>query len=98
MTSIQVHSPVSKRSKAIAARLKQELIAREYYFDQNNAYMLESKEDLEKRGEASPDNADSLALTFAVRPGPRDPNATMDQLAGHGKSQNWDYNPYAENA
>lgn len=76
--------------------LKQELVAREYFFDQNNAYMLESKDDLEKRGEASPDNADSLALTFAVRPGPRDPLATMAQLAGRGRGSSWDYSPFED--
>jgi len=77
--------------------LKQQLVAREYYFDQNNAYMLESKDDLKARGEPSPDRADAWVLTYAVRPGPRDPVATMAQLAGHGAEVNdWDYNPLGE--
>jgi hypothetical protein len=37
--------------------------------------VLESKEDIKKRGEASPDNADSLCTTFAayIAPVKRDP-------------------------
>lgn len=50
-----------------------ELTGREYGFDLHNAIRLEKKEDMKKRGLASPDNADGLALTFAYpvadRPG-----------------------------
>lgn len=39
----------------------------EYYFDAKNRLALERKEDMKKRGLASPDAADALALTFAAR-------------------------------
>ena len=39
----------------------------EYSYTPTNQILLESKEDMKKRGLASPDNADSLCLTFAVR-------------------------------
>ena len=42
-----------------------ELTGREYGFNLHNAIQLEKKEDMKKRGLASPDNADGLALTFA---------------------------------
>lgn len=48
--------------------LKQQLIDREYGYvlrDGRDALMLESKKDMKKRGLASPDKADALALTFA---------------------------------
>lgn len=37
----------------------------EYGFDADNALVLESKQDMKRRGLASPDMADALALTFA---------------------------------
>jgi hypothetical protein len=39
----------------------------EYGFDRNNLLQLERKEDMKKRGLASPDEGDALALTFAQR-------------------------------
>lgn len=48
--------------------LKAELTSREYFYvqrDGREAIMLESKSDMKKRGLASPDVADALALTFA---------------------------------
>lgn len=51
--------------------LETELTAREYTYDNKNAYTLEKKKDLKARGEASPDDADALALTFAMPVGPR---------------------------
>lgn len=53
------------------ADLESELTAREFTYDTNNAYDLESKQDLKDRGEPSPDDADALGLTFAMRVGPR---------------------------
>jgi len=38
----------------------------EYSFDTKMRFILDSKEDLRKRGERSPDLSDSLALTFAA--------------------------------
>lgn len=45
--------------------LATDLTAVEYGFDTQDRVQLERKEDMEKRGLASPDDADALALTFA---------------------------------
>lgn len=45
--------------------LYDDLIGPEYKFDKKQRYLLESKDDMRKRGLASPDNGDALALTFA---------------------------------
>ena len=45
--------------------LEMDLTGPLYSFDSNNAIMLEKKSDMKKRGVASPDEADALALTFA---------------------------------
>ncbi|MCF8533389.1 MAG: terminase [Reyranella sp.] len=51
--------------------LAQDLGSLEYGYDARNAIQLERKEDMKKRGLASPDLGDALALTFAqpVHPG-----------------------------
>jgi len=46
-------------------KLKDDLTGREYGFDKDSRIVLEKKEDMKKRGLASPDDADALALTFA---------------------------------
>ena len=46
-------------------QLKDDLIGPEYGFDAKNRIQLEKKEDMKKRGLASPDCADALAMTFA---------------------------------
>ncbi len=45
--------------------LAADLIGPEYGFDNRNRIQLEKKEDMQKRGLASPDDADALSLTFA---------------------------------
>jgi len=45
--------------------LVQDLIGVEYGYDARNAIQLERKDDMKKRGLASPDLGDALALTFA---------------------------------
>lgn len=45
--------------------LKAQLIGPTYSFNNRNEILLESKEDMMKRGVESPDKADALALTFA---------------------------------
>lgn len=47
--------------------LETDLTGVEYGYTPTNQILLEKKEDMKKRGMASPDNADALALTFAVR-------------------------------
>ncbi len=46
-------------------RLIDELTAPEFYYDVKEKLRLERKEDMERRGQPSPDIADGLALTFA---------------------------------
>jgi hypothetical protein len=45
--------------------LQADLCNLQYSFDSKGRYVLEKKEDAAKRGVKSPDQADSLALTFA---------------------------------
>jgi hypothetical protein len=47
--------------RALAA----DLTGVEYGYDAHDAILLERKDDMRKRGLASPDDADALALTFA---------------------------------
>jgi hypothetical protein len=46
--------------------LRADLTAVNYGYDANNAILLEKKDDMKKRGLASPDDGDALALTFAM--------------------------------
>ena len=45
--------------------LKADLVAVEYGYNRQDAILLERKDDMRKRGVASPDDGDALALTFA---------------------------------
>lgn len=53
------------------AELKTDLEGREYGYNVRNELMLESKDDMKKRGLASCDLADALALTFAYPVAPQ---------------------------
>jgi hypothetical protein len=73
--------------------LYDDLIGVEYTFTPSgNKIQLEKKEDMKKRGLASPDNADGLAVTFAFPVAPRD----------EGADEGWDddceieYDPFAD--
>jgi hypothetical protein len=46
--------------------LQADLTAVNYGYDANNAILLEKKDDMKKRGLASPDDGDAFALTFAM--------------------------------
>jgi hypothetical protein len=48
--------------------LRDDLIGPEYFFTSKQQIQLEKKEDMKKRGLASPDCADALAMTYAVAP------------------------------
>jgi hypothetical protein len=52
--------------------LRDDLVGPEYGFDNQNRIQLEKKEDMKKRGLHSPDDGDTLALTFAEPIGRRD--------------------------
>ena len=53
--------------------LETQLIGPGYHIDRSNRLVIESKADMAKRGIASPDDADALALTFAQRVAPQKP-------------------------
>lgn len=72
-------------------QLATDLTSVEYAFDNQDRIQLERKEDMEKRGLASPDDGDALALTFA-HPVPEwaDP---LPRPGEDGKTK--EYDPYA---
>ena len=78
-----------------------ELTGRQYGFDVHGAIRLESKSDMKKRGLASPDVADALALTFAypvadMAPDlPRYARARYGDMSGSNTHQS-DYDIFAE--
>ena len=57
---------IPSRSSRYGDRLYSELTQREYGFTLSGQIRLESKQEMKKRGLASPDYADALALTFAM--------------------------------
>lgn len=74
--------------------LHQDLIGVEYGYvlkDGKDAILLEKKEDMKKRGLASPDGADALALTFAYPVAPSDHTKAFST----GTKHQVDYNPMA---
>jgi len=60
--------------------LESDLVAPEYGYDAKMRVQLEKKSDMKKRGMASPDCADSLALTFAYPTPPLKDISTLDLL------------------
>lgn len=56
-------------------RLATDLGAPGYHLNKKNKLVLESKESMQKRGVASPDDGDALALTFAQAVAPAEPEA-----------------------
>ena len=73
--------------------LVDDLIGLEYSFTPTNKIQLEKKEDMKKRGLASPDMADALALTFAYPVAPK--GLPKDRADKRNKRR--DYNPYKRN-
>jgi hypothetical protein len=53
--------------------LKGDLTGVEYGYDRSDAILLERKDDMRRRGVASPDDGDALALTFAYPVASNDP-------------------------
>ena len=71
--------------------LRSQLIGPTYTFNLRNEIQLEKKEDMMKRGLASPDRADALALTFAY------PVAAHQNAGGdypHKSMVESEYNPF----
>jgi hypothetical protein len=58
-----------------------------YHINRSNLLVLESKADMQKRGQASPDDGDALALTFAQAVAPAEKEEERDEddeFGGHG--------------
>lgn len=74
--------------------LKTDLTSIEYGYQRENLIQLEKKEDMKKRGLASPDVADALALTFAMPVAPRY-NETDIHRTRANEVIGGDHDPYA---
>jgi hypothetical protein len=72
-------------------RFASQLAAPGYHINNSSKLVIESKTDMVKRGEASPDDADALALTFAfsVAPPPQPRSSRPSRLVNGG-----DYAPF----
>jgi hypothetical protein len=57
-----------------------------YHINRSNLLVLESKADMQKRGQASPDDGDALALTFAqpVAPAEVEEEDDEEEFSGYG--------------
>ncbi len=80
------------------AELRSELEAPQYSFvirDGRDAILLERKEDMKRRGVASPDVADALALTFAYPVAPN-LNAGGRGAVRRRGGMDYEYDPFAE--
>jgi hypothetical protein len=60
-----------------------------YFHDRTDRLVLESKEDMKKRGLASPDYGDALALTFAQPVAPAKPKMELLNRPGSGRQFSW---------
>lgn len=69
--------------------IEDDLIGVEYSYNADEAVMLEKKEHMKKRGLASPDNGDALALTFAEDVAPRELPQYLDP-ENHGRRRDFD--------
>lgn len=58
-----------------------------YHINRRNQLVLESKQEMQKRGEASPDDGDALALTFAAPVAPVSQQSTEDDY--YPSSDGW---------
>jgi hypothetical protein len=76
-----------------SSELRDQLIGPEYDYNLRGEIQLEKKSDMKKRGLASPDIADALALTYARTVFPR---ADLDWLNSGQSNVVSDYSPVAE--
>jgi hypothetical protein len=77
-----------------SAELRDQLIGPEYDFNLKGELQLEKKSEMKKRGLASPDIADALALTFARPVFPR----AYDDWMGAGGNVVSEYDPFSQQA
>lgn len=76
--------------------LEEEMNGVLYGYDADGATVIERKEDAKKRGLASPDRTDALALTFAEIVAPKTNDTALIRHAKNEQEQDW--NPYANEA
>ena len=69
--------------------LETDLTAPEYGFSNKQQIQLEKKEDMKKRGLASPDCGDCLAMTFAVKVMPKPKNPPAQQWSPGEMGTSW---------
>jgi hypothetical protein len=68
-------------------KLALDLASPGYHINRSNLLVLESKGDMQKRGQASPDDGDALALTFAQTVAPAEKEEERDEddeFGGYG--------------
>jgi hypothetical protein len=73
--------------------LKSQLLGPTYSFNLRNEIVLESKEDMMRRGITSPDDADALALTFAY---PLAPHANAGREGPPKPTIEFEYDPFSD--
>jgi hypothetical protein len=73
-----------------SSELRDQLIGPEFDYNLRGEIQLEKKSDMKRRGLASPDIADALALTYAR---PVFPRADLDWINSGQSNVVWDYNP-----
>jgi hypothetical protein len=71
-------------------KLETDLTSPEYFHNKKDQLVLESKEDMKKRGLSSPDDGDAIAMTFAYKVAPTSGPGTSTR----GKAMT-DYDPFA---
>ncbi|MCD8140313.1 MAG: hypothetical protein LUE17_11145 [Planctomycetaceae bacterium] len=69
--------------------LRDDLITPEYSYTYNGKIQLEGKDAMRRRGHASPDLADALALTFAMPVYPRTAGSAVVNAARHSNLYEW---------
>jgi len=77
------------------SELKEQLCGPEFCLDRQDRILLEAKADMKRRGVASPDIADALAVTFAIE------HLTMPVSSGGGRPDYQavsEYNPFDEDS
>lgn len=70
--------------------LRDDLLGPEYRFDLQQRLKIEAKEEMKKRGLASPDIGDALALTFARQVGRRDMTVGRRQKVRQASGMDYD--------
>ena len=83
-------APRRSRSKGAIEtdeKMAMDLAGPGYHINRSNLLVLESKADMQKRGQASPDDGDALALTFAQEVVPaevEEPDEEEEEFGGYG--------------